>query len=194
MIHDDTATLASGLVWLRKSWDTLPVPPVRIHVREIEDGSRLGAHRFSAPMWRIITGRATDEYDATESVMCGHPRLASCSAFDCPDCLGAGFYEHCVRRYRSPMAAALYRLSNVPKRGGIAPIDYILALYVMAWDVHRAAGLLELRPVSEDHAATIDAMFLLAIRQLHSRFSAGSVARIGWVEKSDAQRNAEDAA
>jgi hypothetical protein len=192
--HEDVATLSAALRWLERAWSTLPVPPVRVHVRDIEDKSALGSHRFSGPMWRIITGRPTDDYDVTESVMCGHPRLVTDNPFDCRDCLGAGFYEHRVRRYRSPMAAALHRLSKVPapSDGTPAPIEFIYALYEGGWGVQFALYLLGFHAVSPDHQKTLDAQFLLAIRQLHSRYSAGPVARPGWVDLSESQRNAED--
>jgi hypothetical protein len=194
--HPDVADIHSALSWLRSAWTTLPVPPVRLHDRDIEDGSQLGSHRFSSPMWRILIGRPTDEYEASESVMCGHPRLPSANVFDCPDCHGDGYYEHRVRRYRSPMSAALHRLSKMPSPsdGTPAPMDYILALHSTDWNPYRAAMLLRLQPVSEDHWLTIECMFLNAIRQLHSRYSVGPVARVGWVSKSDAQRAAEEAA
>ena len=194
--HAEVADIHSALSWLKAAWTTLPVPPVRLHDRDVEDQSQLGSHRFSSPMWRILVGRPTDEYDASESVMCQHPQLRSGNAFDCPDCQGSGYYEHRVRRYRSPMSAALHRLSKMPSPsdGTPAPMDYILALQSSDWNVWRAAMLLRLSPVSEDHWRTIEAMFLLAIRRLHQRYSVGPVARVGWVDKSDSQRQAEEAA
>ena len=194
--HDDVMDLSSALSWVRKAWATLPQAPARLHDRDIEDGSVLGSHRFSSPMWRILTGHPSSEYEAAETVQCNHHRLTTASEYDCPDCQGAGHYEHRVRRYRSPMAAAMSNLSRMrrPSDGTPAPVTTVLALAHAGWDVPRAAELVGITIVSPDHRITVEAMFLMNLRRLRDRYSESPMPRVGWVDKSDAQRAAEEAA
>jgi hypothetical protein len=194
--HDDVLDLPSALSWVRRAWATLPVAPDRIHARDIEDQSVLGSHRFSAAMWRILTSSAYAVHESAETVQCNHNRLTTASVFDCIDCHGNGFYEHRVTRYRWPMRAALASLAKVPRpsEGSPAPIDTILALAHAGWDPVRAAPLLGIEVVSPDHAVTVQAMFLMNLRRLRDRYSEAPISKTGWVDKSDAQRAAEEAA
>lgn len=58
----------------------------------------------------------------------------------------------------------------------------------------RAALALRLVAVSDDHGKTIEAMFLLAIRRLHGTYASGPISRPSYVDLSESQRNAEEAA
>ena len=191
--HDDVIDLPAALSWIRKAWATLPTAPSRLHDRDIEDQSELGSHRFSSPMWRILTGHPSSEYAAAETVQCNHHRLTTASVYDCPDCQGAGHYEHRVRRYRSPMAAALSSLSRgvPPPPGRPRPVDIIVALAWSGWDLDLAAQRLGMPIVSADHRKTIEAMMLMHIRKLYGSYSSGPMARAPkWTDLSDSQRNA----
>jgi hypothetical protein len=192
--HDDVADLPSALSWLRKAWHNLPVAPARLHDRDIEDGSALGSHRFSAAMWRLLTSSAYATHESAETVPCNHHRLTTASVFDCPDCNGEGFYEHRVTRYRWPMSAALTSLSKMPRPsdGSPAPIDCILALR-MTSDLDHASRLVGIPIVSADHRRTVEAMMLMNLRRLRDRYSEAPLPRVGWVDKSEAQRAAEAA-
>ena len=195
---EEVATLTAALAWLRTAWTTLPVPPAKLHDRDIEELSALGSHRFSAAFARLLDGKPTDTEISEETVTCYHPRLVDRDDVRaCPDCSGDGVTKATRVRYRSPMSAALSRLSKMPRPsdGTPAPIDYIIALAAGGWDMRQAAKLLGYHVLSPDHSQTIDAMFLLAIRRLHERYSAGPVGRsVPYTELSEAQRNALDAA
>ena len=194
--HDDVADWPTALSWLRKAWHTLPVPPSRLHDRDIEDGSVLGSHRFSSPMWRILNGTAYDVQEVAETVQCGHHRLEGDNVYECRDCHGEGWYENRVARYRSPMAAAMSSRAKMPRPsdGTPAPVDYIAALYHSGWQLDRASRMVGVPIVSADHRRTVEAMFLLAVRRLRNKYSEGPLPRVGWVDRSESQRNAEDAA
>jgi hypothetical protein len=193
--HDDVMDLPSALSWVRKAWATLPTAPDRIHTRDIEDQSALGSHRFSAAMWRLLTATPYATHESAETVQCNHHRLTTASVFDCVDCQGSGFYEHKVNRYRWPMSAALASLSKMPRpsNGSPAPVDTILALAHAGWDPVRAAPLVGIPIVSADHAETVHALFLMNLRRLRDRYSEAPLARVGWVDKSESQREAEAA-
>lgn len=196
-MSDDTSSLAAAIRWAQSAWSTLPQPPLRLHDRDIEELSQLGSHRFSSPMWRILNSTPWDEEVIDETVTCFHPRLfVRDDPKACPDCRGDNVTTVTRRRYVSPMAAALARLAKVPRPSDGTPSSLILVLALSEcdWSVWKAGRLLGLEPVSEDHYKTQEAMFLLALRRLHSRYSSGPVPKVGWVSKSESQQRAEDAA
>lgn len=192
----DVATYYSALSWLRSAWSTLPVAPQKLHARDIEDGSALGAHRFSSAFWRILTGGPYSTEEVTETDTCHHPRLRVDNVRDCPDCSGDGVHSVTRLRYRSPMSAALSSLSReqvVPGRP--SSVDYIVALAYSGWDIDKASSWLGIPIVSRDHRQTVEATFLLAIRKCHSRYASGPIARgPSWSDLSESQQNAQDAA
>lgn len=191
--HPDVIDLPSAIGWLQKAWMTLPVPPARLHSREVD--GQLGPS-FTPAFARILSGSAYDTEVIHETDTCHHPRLIGHDVRTCPDCSGDGVHEVTRERYRSPMAAALVRLSKMPRPsdGTPSPAEFILTLYGAGWDWRFAAIALGLIPVSKDHEETVKAQFLLAIRQLRQRFADGPIGRVSYVDKSDAQRSAEDAA
>lgn len=190
---EEVATYSSALAWLRTAWTTLPVPPTKLHTRDIDGVLGLA---FSAPFARIANGQLGGWRTVQVQDVCYHPTLPRQrgelvgSPFDCGDCGGSGL--HMVERQVShhPMYVALGGLAKVPRRsdGTPAPIDYIMALAWSGWDLDNAAWLINMPIVSADHRLTVMADFLLAIRKLHSRYSSGPI------PKSDPQRRAEDAA
>lgn len=186
--------MTAATAWLAKAWMTLPVPPVRLHSREVD--GQLGPS-FTPAFARILNGSAHDTEVSHETDTCYHPRLADKGdPRACPDCGGDAVHTVTRHRYRSPMASALARLSRVsrPSVGTPAPAEFVLGLAVHGWDWQRAAIFLDLAPVSADHAKTVEAQFLLAIRQLHSRYSEGPIERPSYIDRSESQRAAEDAA
>ncbi len=189
---DDVADYASAVSWLRTAWTTLPVPPARLHTRDID--GQLG-QRYSAAFARVLTGLGGWRSIPVQDV-CYHPTLPRDrygemgSPFDCGDCQGTGL--HIVQRdvFDHPMYAALSGLAKVPRpsNGTPAPIDYVMALAWSSWDLGRAATAVGVPIVSADHEVTVRAMFLLSIRKLYGRYSTGPVGR------SESQARADDAA
>lgn len=190
---DDVADYFSAVQWLRTAWTTLPVAPTKLHTRDID--GQLG-QRYSAAFARILNGLGGKRTVPVQDI-CFHPTLPrdrsgdlTGSPFDCGDCQGTGL--HVVERelYDHPMYVALASLSKVPRAsdGTPAPIDYILCLASASWDLDRAARLVNIPIVSDDHRETVRAMFLLSIRKLYGRFASGPVGR------SESQARAEDAA
>jgi hypothetical protein len=191
--HPDVTDYRGALRWLRNAWTTLPVAPVRIHARDIEDGSALGAHRFSAAFWRILNLGPYSTEEVTETDTCYHPRLVGSSIRECPDCSGDGVHQVTRLRYLSPMSAALSSLSRdvPPPPGRPSGVDVIVALAWSGWDLDIAASRLGMPIVSADHRKTVEALVLMHIRRLHSKYSAGPIARgPSWVDMSEANRSA----
>lgn len=206
--HDDVADLSSALSWLRKAWHTLPVAPTRLHDRDIEDQSRLGALKFSAAMERLLDAGPYATMTIVEEMPCEHREQDAAKRQQgelCQRCClyaedGTPISETGVIkarrvRYRWPMAAALTSLSKMPRPsdGTPAPIDCILALR-MTPDLDHAARLVGVPIVSADHRRTVEAMMLMNLRRLRDRYSEAPLPRVGWVDKSEAQRSAEEAA
>jgi hypothetical protein len=190
---EDVADYFAAVSWLRTAWTTLPVPPAKLHTRDID--GQLG-QRFSAPFAKVLSGLGGWRSVTVQDV-CNHPTVARDkygtiigSPFDCGDCQGTGL--HLVQRdvHDHPMYVALSGLSKVvrPSDGTPAPIEFVMALAWSGWDLDRAARLVGVPIVSVDHRETVRAMFLMSIRRLHGRYSSGPVG------KSQAQSNAEDAA
>lgn len=184
---EDVADYYSAVQWLRTAWTTLPLPPARLHTRDID--GQLG-QRYSSAFARVLTGLGGWRTIPVQDV-CYHPTLPKdASPFDCGDCQGSGL--HVVTRdvYDHPMYAALAGLAKVPRpsNGTPSPIDYVMALAWSSWDLERAAQLVGVPIVSADHEVTVRAMFLLSIRKLYGRFASGPVGR------SESQAKAEDAA
>jgi hypothetical protein len=191
--NDDVASWPASQSWLRTAWTTLPVPPMKLHTREID--GQLG-QKFSGPFARILNGLAGWHTVAVQDV-CRHPSLPrtrqgdiEVSSFDCPDCQGTGLHVVDRNLFDHPMYVALSSLSKVVRSssGTPAPIDLVLALAWCGWDIDRASVAVGMPIVSKDHRVTVEAQFTIAIRALHSRYSSGPVA------KSASQRTAEDAA
>ena len=190
---DDVADYASAISWLRNAWLTLPVPPARLHTRDID--GQLG-QRYSGAFAHVLSGLGGAR-DVDVQDVCYHPTLPrdkygeiAGSYFDCGDCQGSGLHTVTRRLFDHPMYAALSGLAKVPRPsdGTPAPIDYIIALAGASWDLERAARLVGVPIVSDDHRETVRAMFLLAVRKLYGRFATGPVGR------SESQARAEDAA
>lgn len=206
----EVADFTSASSWLRSAWTTLPLAPVRLHDRDIEDGSQLGAHRLSNAMWRVLVDSpyATEEVDETADCRHESQDPARRRAGDiCPTC---GIYDEDGRliaergtvtrrrkRYRSPMSAALSTLSRdvAPPPGRPTGIDVIVAYAWSGWDVDLTASWLGMPIVSSDHRETVRALILMHIRKLYSRYSSGPLPNIPkWIDLSESQQRAIDAA
>jgi hypothetical protein len=188
---DEVADYPSALSWLRSAWTTLPMPPAKLHTRDID--GQLG-QRYSTPFARVLSGLG-GKREVTVQDICYHPPLARQeptkeSPYSCRDCLDSGLHTVIRDLYDNPMYVALAGLAKVvrPSDGTPAPIDFVMALVWSGWDIDRAARLVRIPIVSPDHRITVKAHFLSAIRKLHSRYSTGPIG------KSDSQRAAEDAA
>ena len=204
--HPDVATYPEAVRWLRSAWTTLPVAPQAIHSREIEELSQLGSHRFSAGMWRVLADSPYATEEATEESECRHEAQSparrragdicpTCGIYDGEGKLIAerGTLSRSRYRYRSPMAAALSSLSRgvPPPPGRPSSVDVIVALAWSGWHLPTMAEALGMPIVSDDHRKTLEAMVLMHVRKLYSRYSSGPVARgPKWSELSDSQQNA----
>jgi hypothetical protein len=189
---DDVADYFAAVNWLRTAWTTLPVPPTRLHTRDID--GELG-QRYSDQFARVLKGLGGSR-DVDVQDVCYHPTLPrdrygdiTGSSYDCGDCQGTGLHIVTRHLYDHPMYGALAGLAKVVRRsnGTPAPIDFVMALAWSGWDLPRAARLVGIPIVSDDHRETVRAQFLMAIRALYSRYNTGPA-------PSQAQRNAEDAA
>src|SRR5689334_22420669 len=78
--------------------------------------------------------------------------------------------------YVHPLAAALERLSHVPANAPTNPTPFVLVVCLLdcGLDIDRAYERLWGKPISSaDRRATVEAMFLLAVRKLQGRWSSG---------------------
>jgi hypothetical protein len=99
-----------------------------------------------------------------------------------------GFKDVNVDRFRYPMSRALDRLANClrPRKDRMPhPFATVMALAEHGWDAGSAARSLDL---GRDAA---DAQFLRSLRQLHRWYEEGPVGQTRYLDKSEAQRNAE---
>lgn len=180
-------TLPAAIEWCAARWDRQRTVPLRLHESHTTDGE-LGAPRFTHSFMGALDGRPDQVVTDTRTQACGHPLLAGTQATrDCPECFGVGIKDVRSDLYRYPMTLALSRLARglPPRRSYPHPVVAVTTLAEHGWDARSAASSLGLGP---DMA---EAYLLLCIRRLHSRYQEGPIARVGWVDKSDAQRNAE---
>jgi hypothetical protein len=178
---------AEAISWVRPRWGDIPVP-FRLHGREIADD---GAPQMSGPFLRFISAQANDKIETTYTQECYHWRLPIGDRLrSCPDCAGLGTFEKSVVRWCYPMRHALGLLDGV-KAGSSAmprPISVVLIGAQADWHVAVTAFLLGRSPEMAEW------FMILALRQLHDRYSQGPVPTRGWISgRSDAQRDAETA-
>ncbi len=194
-IDYDMTTYDRAVSWLQTAWTTLPVAPARIHTRAIEDGSQLGAHEFSGAFWRVLNQKPWDTETIVETDTCHHPGLREDAPVrDCIPCGGDGVRKYERSRYRSPIAAALYGVAKIPPPAPDRPstIQLLVALAGAGWRLDRACAHLGMPIISADHRLTMEALMLMSIRRVYSRYSSGPVHRARGI--SDSQANAETAA
>lgn len=151
---------------------------------------------MSGAFLRFLQARATHTTVTELMETCRHPRLPTQRRSDhfrpepCPDCDGTGYAPKRCEVYRYPMAAALARLvherSMRPHQP--TPAQTIVLLARHAWDL--AGTSLSLGYAYE----TMEALALLSLRKLHSRYAVRPIAKVGWVSMSEAQRSAEASA
>lgn len=193
-ISDDVLTYSAAVSWLRTAWTTLPVAPVKLHTRAIEDGSQLGAHEYSMAFWKVLTQSATDTETITETDTCYHPGLKPDQpARDCLPCGGAGVREFERHRFRSPLAAALWSVSKIPPPAPDRPstLQLLVALAWSGWNLDRACRYVGMPVLSDDHRQTMQALMLMSIRRVYDRYGSVPIHRRGI---SESQSNAESAA
>lgn len=195
MTEWDGSTYLTASAWARDHWTDVQVP-YRLHERGFDAG---GAPEMSGAFLRFIQARAQHTMLAIEVVPCRHITVDTQGCLDCGvrDEKGnllylKGFFEKRVEHFRYPMAAALARLDNdqpVPKtwdpHNKPTYAQTILLLSRHAWDL--AGTSLSLNMAYE----MFEALALLSLRKLHSRYAVRPIAKVGWVSMSDAQRSAE---
>lgn len=183
-------TLSEGIDWAREHWAEQRPVPSRLHTRSTE-----GVGLFFSPAFAAALDGSDEAHVSMRGPMsCYHPTVAiGMSVLNCPECFGTGVKDHASDRYLYPMSRALRRTHNSLGPGRQPhPYHLIIELAGHAWNpYHAAAGM----GLNYDRA---EALFLMALRRLHSHYSAGPVntrsAAPSWVDKSDSQRAAETAA
>jgi hypothetical protein len=180
------ASLDEAIVWVRDRWDGQRTVPLRLHESRTTEGE-LGAPRFSHGFINALDGSPAAVSTEGRTQSCGHPLLAGRPSRDCPECYGAGVKEVRLNLYRYPMTLALSRLARSLPVNRRQPHPYltIATLAEHDWDARSTVRSLAM---SWDAG---EAHLLRCLRQLHSRYQEGPVPRVGWVDKSDAQRSAE---
>lgn len=196
-MRETLASFGDAITWVREHWSARELPLV-LHERTTDHQGDLGSPRYSAAFLGYLMARPTDTTTAPRSETCYHPRLARDKRGeivtllrDCPDCAGATVREVMRERWRWPMWLALEGLRKVPamRPHQPSPYDCVLVLAMVDWDGSAAMRLLGLP--GWDMA---EALFIIALRKLHSRYSDGPLPRTSWTAKSESQQMAEGAA
>ena len=186
------ATLAEAIEGLRDRAQELQDFPGRLHVHEVQPRDLLGAPKLSPAFWRWLTGSVHATHQVREEVICP---LRHADATDCPRCGGVGSYVITRDVYSRPLARALGGLVNAKTNQRPHPLIVIQALLAEGFSVERAARRYGVVILSEDQRRNEEARVLSAIRALRSRYEETVLGpRPGWLERSDAQRAAENVA
>ena len=182
------ASLAEAIEWARDRWDNQRSAPLRLHTHDTEGIGPFYSRSFASSLDASPASSAT----MTQTASCYHPLVrAGQSPLDCPECFGLGVKE--VRRdlYLYPMTRALTRLRDSlgPERQP-HPYHLVILLAGQRWDARRVADDIGI------HWDRAEALFLMALRRLHSHYAEGPVStqRTSWLEKSASQQAAETAA
>lgn len=182
------ATLHEATDWLSSHWAEQRPAPTRLHKRETEGVGLFYSAAFAA----ALDGSAEASVTMTGPVDCYHPLIrAGQSPLNCPECHGFNVKEHRTDRFLFPMSRALLHLHNSmgsPRQPH--PYHLILILADHGFEPRAAAASVDF---NWDRA---EALFLMAIRRLHSMYAAGPMRTrtTSWIDKSDSQRDAESAA
>lgn len=142
---------------------------------------------MSGAFLRFLQARATHTTVTELMDTCRHPRWITSVDRTCPDCDSTGYAAKRCEVYRYPMAAALARLAHEPPmtKNQPTPAQTIVLLSRHSWDL--AGTSIALGYAYE----MMEALGLLSLRKLHSRYAVRPIAKVGWVSLSEAQRNAE---
>ena len=181
------ASLADAIDWAQDRWHERPVP-LRLHDRDVD--GQLGL-RYSWPFIRELDAHPGQCIEADVTEPCYHPTLyRGDSPRDCPACLGAGVKTVRRVRYRYPLWRAFNRLlRDNPTRPHLpGPARCVVSLAGSDWDGRDTTRRLGLTwDVGE-------ALLLMSLRKLHHYYAEAPTGRPSWVDKSDSQRKAEEAA
>jgi len=187
----DASTLTGAIAGLRDRAVELSDYPDRLHVAGVQPRDLLGAPKLSPAFWRYLTGKPDSTHTVTETVICP---LRHESA-DCARCGGLGSYPKTRAMYDRPLALALRKLANAKSPQRPHPIYVILALLSEGYSIERTALRLGIIIMDADQRKTEEARILSAIRALRLVFEDTDYRPDpGWLNRSDAQRSAEDAA
>jgi hypothetical protein len=192
------ASLEEAIDWARARWHHQRTAPIRLHQAHATDGA-LGGPRFSAVFIATLDASPTAKEQVIESISCGHPTKTNadyaagrfCSMCSLIDETGKPFvetgrYERPVERYRYPMTQALSRLKGALSPPGLPrPASTVMALASYGWDTKATAEHLNLIPPT-DHEH-----MLRCLRQLHHWYQEAPLPSVSYIDKSEAQRNAE---
>lgn len=179
-------------LWFADHFDD---PPWRLHVRDIEDGSRWGAHAFSHKFEQWLGSKADDVMGQIIHKPCDHVGLPPTS---CPGCGGTGERRMHVERYRWPMRAALELLKRTVHMPPGVP-SYASALWLYRLNDYNPQATCAALSMSESAG---EAFLLEAIRLLRTRYSEQPIrtarpsdkAQKGYRGLSESQAVAEAAA
>ena len=197
------ATLTEAIEGLRDRAQELQDYPGRLHVHEVQPRDLLGAPKLSPAFWRWLTRDDEDRYEGEhrwvhDSELISEERvcpLRHVAGVKCPICPGTGIYVTKKDVYTRPLARALTKLVSVKTDQRPHPLIVIQALLAEGFSVERAARRYGVVILSEDQRRNEEARVLSAIRALRSRYEETVLGpRPGWLERSDAQRAAENVA
>lgn len=180
--------LHAAIRWFAPLWYDRDFP-TRLHVHDVEPDSILGSPKLAPKFLAYLAASASDVTTVNETRTCRHPRLdRDASAWECPDCGGAGVYLAERRLFRDPIAAAIENLRRHPApwpRGQIPAAALVVELAGCGFRLPVLAERLGMR------VEVLAEFALLALRQVRSRYLDGPPTSVSWIDKSDAQRGAE---
>lgn len=186
------ACYPDAIDWLKDHLDGLMQAPTRLHDRETGDD---GAPRLSQQFMAVLAGSPYATTWSRDERAC--PLSHPIGAPTCSMCADQLTYTVQSEVYRHPLAAALATLKHAPATSHDWPTPYQLVLTLLreGFDLDRAATAIGHPILGPDHRKTVEAAFLLAVRKLVGRWASGPIPRAPrWIELSEAQQNAENAA
>ena len=184
-------SMVEALTWLRDVATTDErLPPTKLHSLDTVTQGELGAPAMTTAFVRHLVAQHWDKTDAVVSVKCPNHRDDEWRInLSCPTCGGNGFYEVVRSRWRYPFwhSRELLKLKLSIRPGQPSPSQIVDLVIAMEYDVRMAWLITDIAiPVSWD---AYEALTLMAIRDLHRRFSLGPTPR-RWTELSESQQQA----
>lgn len=175
--------LRDAIDWLEAHWGEQLEAPDRLHRHDTE--GELGGLAYSPEFAAVLSWSPRTVVRWRMTTECHHPMTAGRQQ-DCPECLGSCVKEVASDRFPYPMTTALTTLARSPSKPP-HPVVLLRELAVRSWDARTTASVMGL---AWEQAG---ALMLRAIRKVHARYQAAPIHR-SWVDLSESQRNAEEAA
>lgn len=186
---------AAAFERLRDAAQELADFPSRLHLAGVQPSDLLGSPRFHPAFLAWLDGGIHQTRSIQTVEQCRREHPIGAAPFDpCAWCGGQGSYAIYRIEYARPFARALWLSARRASKLRPHPVTVVMALIRARFDPELAALIWGERVLSPDHLRTVEARCISAIRSVLGRYERTVLpSGIGWLERSDAQRCAEDA-